>query len=615
MKQDVFPKMKKKIFEILVICLLASLFTARVCAAETDNKNMDDGKTDNNCITIISQAEMLTDYKNGFIFEDINLSGAEYRISAEEDIADPADNDKVLFEKGNVVENLTTENGKVVSMYLPYGKYSVREISVPRGVYIEGEEVLVELKKDKKPDDVEFLHAKKTIQIEVGLENGGQESEVALYAADEIVDRDGNMLFDRNEEINRQKFVSGLATFTELPTTLYLKNEEVDMYYIKQTKAKSDAFLDEKRYPFSGESNGKAELNAISKKVIFSCQDEEKKDMSDVVLTIMQGAEVVATLDNIFETEDLLPGVTYTVSSTVPDGFITPVPVEFTVTEDAQEQTVSVNYIQTAINVSLLDGTDGSLIPNGELDITDDSGKTVNTIKTEKDAVVVKGLKIGTYLLRQSVANKGYATAEAIEFDVKDTSETQAVALTNERIKAYIEVELLSSVNRVPLSNAVFAFKDRNKKVVEKITTGNDGIAVMKERVDIGAYEQGVYKGPVKYYLKEITPPDGYHLDETEYEIKFDYLDADTPIVYQKLTIPNRSIIEEIPKSKSISKLTALSGVTNSGTRQATTVSAVQTRDNGVNTDQFIMLVISATFCSMSALYSLLKNNKNKAAN
>lgn len=73
--------------------------------------------------------------------------------------------------------------------------------------------------------------------------------------------------------------------------------------------------------------------------------------------------------------------------------------------------------------------------------------------------------------------------------------------------------------------------------------TGKDGKAV-SELLPIGTYENGVFKEPITYVLKETAALKGYEKTEEEWEIVFTYQNDKTPVIEVVKEIQNKKIPE-----------------------------------------------------------------------
>lgn len=89
-----------------------------------------------------THGEVLTGFDEGkFIYEDIKLSDAEFKLTTKEDIMDPSNDGTVIYPKGTVIDVLATdENGNVTFDNLPLGQYTLTQTKAQHGYIVDNEE-------------------------------------------------------------------------------------------------------------------------------------------------------------------------------------------------------------------------------------------------------------------------------------------------------------------------------------------------------------------------------------------------------------------------------------------------------------------------------------------
>ena len=122
--------------------------------------------------------------------------------------------------------------------------------------------------------------------------------------------------------------------------------------------------------------------------------------------------------------------------------------------------------------------------------------------------------------LRETVTNEKYVLDDEIHTVELEENEIVDYVFENQKIEGQVKViKTAEEDNKIngdkagtPIPNVSFGVYDENKNFIEKITTGNDGIAITSK------LEKGIY------YLKELEGETGewYQLNENEYsaEIK-----------------------------------------------------------------------------------------------
>lgn len=212
-------------------------------------------------IDVTKVAPVLTAYEDGkFIYTEERVRDVRFQIIAAEDIyradrqTDAEGNLITLYKKGDIVETLVTDPlGEASSMELPLGKYKVKEIYVPGGIYLDQEEIEVELKYEDDRTEIVFSPADfydQRQEIEIGAFKYDTKTnkaipgvEITIYANRDILDYYGNVLVKKGDAI--RSIVTdndGKADFgKDLPLNAYADegddpDVEEPMYYMKETK-------------------------------------------------------------------------------------------------------------------------------------------------------------------------------------------------------------------------------------------------------------------------------------------------------------------------------------------------------------------------------------------
>lgn len=218
-------------------------------------------------IKVTKTAPVLTGYdENGrFVYTDERIHDVKFQIIAAEDIyradCDLTEDGELIpiYKKDEVIQTLTTDkDGYAETAKLPLGKYRVKEIYVPGGIYLDQEEIDVELK--YADDDTEIVYENADFydqrqKIEVSVYKydkltdkaiGGVE--VSLYANRDILDYYGNLLVQKGTLI-RKGITDNAGRYvfsTDIPLNAYAreqektdsedKDEEEPMYYLIESK-------------------------------------------------------------------------------------------------------------------------------------------------------------------------------------------------------------------------------------------------------------------------------------------------------------------------------------------------------------------------------------------
>ncbi len=298
------------------------------------------------------------------VYSNSTLSGAEFRITAGEDIMTP--DGTVRYKKGETVDTITTKNnGKAVSKQLYLGKYYVTETKAVSGYVLNRESYPVTLK--YAGQNVEVTNSNVTINNkrqkaevtltklleaneELGIGNNDEIKNVlfALYANEEIKASDGKIIpKDGLIEIVSVS-ENGKATFTtDIP---------FGKYYVKEYTTDEHYVLDDTKYEFEfsytdeNTSVQKIEINngkPIVNKPITGGLEITKKDVSTGELLPNAGFRIKDKNGNIvvegYTDEKGVAKFTlgygkYTYEEfDAPDGYIIDkTPHEFEITENGQ---------------------------------------------------------------------------------------------------------------------------------------------------------------------------------------------------------------------------------------------------------------------------------------
>ena len=190
-------------------------------------------------INVEKKGEVLVDFKDGkFIYEERGLANAKYEIYAREDILDPANDGKVIYKKGKLVDTIITNaDGKAISKELPLGEYSVKECLAPENFILSDTVADVSLTyKDQNTsivfDNAFFTNERQKVEINVYKIDKDDErllanAEFSLYAKNDITNYKGEVIMKANDLIEiATSDENGKATFkNDLPLLNFLLKE------------------------------------------------------------------------------------------------------------------------------------------------------------------------------------------------------------------------------------------------------------------------------------------------------------------------------------------------------------------------------------------------------
>jgi uncharacterized surface anchored protein len=235
--------------------------------------------------------------------------------------------------------------------------------------------------------------------------------------------------------------------------------------------------------------------------------------------------------DGKIDIPNLIAGM-YTVREVnLSDDFVQPTPNPVTVEIKAgQTATVNFNNIKK-MGVITIQKTNSNPVmgdyslANAEFTVKDGNGAVVDTIKTGADGKgQSKPLPLGTYTVFEAKAPYGFVrdkniytrtlsgslgTAEIVyapDISVPEKPQTGQVRITK------LDTETAATAQGdATLAGAVFDLLDKDGNLMERLYCGNS-VSVISKEVPLG-----------RYTVKELVPPRGYTLSQTNYPVQIDY--------------------------------------------------------------------------------------------
>ena len=503
-----------------------------------------------------------------FDYEEGNMEGAEFAIHAKETIYTPdgqkdeAGNRIVKYEKDALVARMVTDKeGKAVLNNLPIGKYYVVEEKAGQNCVLDPEAKEFEIAYKGQEVAVDYVTMELTNQRQkVSLSLLKKDAETGkplegvvfgLYAQEDIKNAAGEVVVEKDALIE-------LGTTDEEGKLVFQADLPHGKYYIQEVEHKPGYLPNDEVYSFDASYTDQTlELLAFSEEI---SNQPTITEFTKVDLT--GGQEIEGAKMQILDQEGkvveewvskkeahvvyaLAPGeyILHEEQAPTEQGYVRAEDVKFVVEETGDVQKVKMEDDHTKVSISKTDITDGKEIEGAKLQILDQDGEVVESWTTGEEHLI-EYLPVGTYTLHEEAAVDGYIVANDVEFTVEETGEIQKVKMEDERAMGQLVIVKTDTDSKAALEGVEFVLLEKETgKEVGRLKTGKDGKAV-SELLPIGTYENGVFKEPITYVLKETATLKGYEKTEEEWEIVFTYQNDKTPVIEVVKEIQNKKIPE-----------------------------------------------------------------------
>lgn len=495
-------------------------------------------------VTLIKETASNKDLVN-LCPENYSLEGATYRISASPDFGNNA---------GELVVNA---DGTSNTLHLPIaGKYYAKEIVAPKGykldpkVYeinvVSGQTATLRVSDEPLFDPLTLKVQKKAAEgADKNLSLEGAEYTVKYYKeylTEEqaqsttpfrtwVFRTDKNGIFGYNDKWkvggddlfkNESGIPVGLlGTYTveetKAPKGFARTNGVVSLQHVKQNNTfegitvLKDVIDEEKEQTVSIEINKKDAETGENKpqgKELGGSLAGAKYDVFyyDALTNEMVKAGTITTDENGYgKIEGLKPRIYKVVETIASAGYLVDKTEKEIKAGIKEPNTANFNYIVESLEKPITveiekTGYDEQgvkvKIAGAELQLKKDDGTVLATWTTEKNkSQIFKGLPKGKYVLHEVKAPAGYVKAADIEFEVKETEETQKVTMHDDHTKVKISKQDITKGKELP--GAELEIIDEQGNTYDKWTSTKE--AHLIERMPVG-----------KYTLKETVHPDGY---------------------------------------------------------------------------------------------------------
>ena len=174
-------------------------------------------------------------------------------------------------------------------------------------------------------------------------------------------------------------------------------------------------------------------------------------------------------------------------------------------------RTINNTHKKGNLKITKVDKDDNLTVLEGiEFELIDSNNKVIAHLVTDINGeVFISNINIGKYTLKETKTKENYNLCIDNNIEVK-WNETSEIKIENEKKKGQIKIMKQDAKNsNIKLEGVEFEIKDATNKVVDKVITNKDGIAI-SSRLPIG-----------EYIIKEVDLGENYHyiLNEEEYKI------------------------------------------------------------------------------------------------
>lgn len=516
------------------------------------------------------------------------------------------------YSEGELVGTMVTgDDGTATLSGLPLGSYYVVETKAPDGhvlntdkqkvtfVYLDQETPVVYsstvFENDRQKAELSVLK----LDEETGLPIAG--AEFGLYAAEDILNADGETIVEADTLLaTAVSGSSGLLTFE--------KDLPFGKYYAKEIKAPAGYVSDDSQvefdFSYQGQETAVVELvsefaNKPTTVSITKTDITSGAELTGATMTVLdENGDIVDTWTSDAEEphviKNLHAGKTYTLREEfAPYGYLQATDITFTVEDTGEVQHVEMqDEVPTGtiiidkdgeflLDINLVKGKwyefifdyfkDSLAGVTFELYAAEDivSPDGLNTIYYEKDQLItelvtdgrgiayIQDLPLGTYYLIETKTLEGFILDQTpiyadLNYIDQDTDVVYAgMNVSNERQKVEITVVKKDANTDDPLEGAVFGLyaeedivNSEGTLLVEKgsliecAVSGKDGTCVFTSDLPLG-----------RYYVEEISPPDGYASSNEMYAIDATYQGDKTAVLMYTLEFKNKPTKVKISKT------------------------------------------------------------------
>ena len=507
----------------------------------------------------------------------------------------------------------TDKNGEAVIKDLPLGKYRVRETKAPSGFVLnpDSQEVSFIYKDQNTPEieeKLEFSNERQKVELSVEKQDAetgkalkgatfGLYNKEAISSGDKVIVKADTLL----QEITSNE--KGKAVFTlDLP---------LGRYYVKELQAPAGYVSSDEILEFDATYQGQDVKTIKLKSVKKNQPTTVEVTKADITTgTELDGASMSVldkdgnVIDSWTSVKDsphvikrLQVGKTYILREELaPYGYLRATDVEFTISDTAEVQKVKmedeVPVARLLVNkkgefldsVSLLDNAKGMIehlfnyVTGNLTDVTFNvyaaeairaadgvsadyyaADELVGSITTDGNGIAqMDNLPLGRYYIVEKETAHGYVLDNErryVDLTYRDQDTplvTYSADWQNARQRVQVEVLKKEKDSDKVLSGAIFGLYAADDIVSSKgkVLLAKDTLIELKTTDEDGKI-QFVADLPVdsRYYIKELSAPDGYVTDQEPQEFTFEYQGSGTSVAEYAFTFEDEQTTVELSKA------------------------------------------------------------------
>ena len=413
---------------------------------------------------------------------------------------------KLFNEAGSFIDEGDTDTeGKLVFSMLPIGKYFVQETATLDGFVLDDTPIPIELSNDGDVVTKEITNASALGNVSVtktDAETGAPLSGVHFILTDASGTSVGGGTTDE----------TGVVTFSHLP---------LGTYTLTETETRNGYILDETPRDVTISTNGQTVEVSISNTPargsvsVVKTDSETGAALAGVHFKLLDEAGVlVAEGDTGADGMLTLPNIPvgYYIlreTATITGYLLDESPISVEIRENGQ--VVQINATNTmargGVTVTKTDSETGAALKGVHFKLFDAANNLAAEGDTDENGkLVLSGLPLGSYTLKETAAIDGYAVDETpIPVEITDNGQMLEISVENTPFSGSLEIMKKAAHEDIMLMGAGYRLFNSSGEQIKEGYTDASG------KLTFTDLPSGSYK------YKEFKAPKGFELDETEY--------------------------------------------------------------------------------------------------